>query len=81
MNHTQTEVLLEGIEVAVAVKKGMTVGEAERRDQAIERFAYRFAPATQRSVVSGRSGREFEAARFKDLELAKLPQDIGGFFG
>ena len=51
MDDLEAEVFLECVEVAVAVKKGMTVGDAECGDEAVDGFADCVAVRAQQAVV------------------------------
>jgi hypothetical protein len=69
----EAKMTLEWIEVAVAVKERVTVPDAVRRDDAIDRLSYGYAAGSQRSIVSCGGNGCFLAARIeygKGIQLA-----------
>ena len=49
----QTEMLNEGIEIAVAVEQGVTIFDATRRNQRVDRLPDRHSARTQMAEIAG----------------------------
>jgi len=75
----QSEQLLERIEVAVAVQERMTLPEAERGDQAVNRFANGATLRTESAVVACSRCREIDATCLEDRETPKIAEHASGF--
>jgi|HubBroStandDraft_1064217.scaffolds.fasta_scaffold246626_1 hypothetical protein len=71
MNHAQSEVLLERLEVAVVVKQLVALLNAESGDDAVGGLAYGHSLAPQRAKVLGRTHGKGCSHRFKNRECAK----------
>ena len=72
MNHAEPKVLLERIEIMIAVQQPMPLFQAERRDQAIDGLAYGLTPATERPVVLRRRNGQIDPACFEYMKLGKV---------
>lgn len=70
MDDLQSEYILEGVEVSVAVEQRMRVREAERRDEAIDCLPNGASVRAQAAIVSRRRFREHDASGVEDLETA-----------
>ena len=71
---------LEGIEVAVAMKKFMAFGNAKRRDNRVDGAARRHAARSERAVIAGCGKSDFMAthrAKFERSENAHNTQKVG----
>jgi hypothetical protein len=79
VNHSQTQHFFKGVEVPIAVEQRMAVYQAERRNQAVERLAYRSALPPQQTIVPRGSHGEIQAARCKYLEAFELLENSTGF--
>jgi hypothetical protein len=77
MNHGQSQHLLEGIEVPVAVQQGMSFSHAEGSDQAVNRLSNRVSLLAEPSEVLRRQNGKVFPAGLKDFAPAKLSQDAG----
>ena len=78
MNDLQSEGLLEGVEIAIAVEQRMRVLETERRNEAIDGLSNSPASGTQFAVVSSGRLRKLNAAGVEDLEAAHGAKDLRG---
>jgi hypothetical protein len=65
MNNTQTELLFEGIEIAVAVKQRMAFAETEDRNQAADRLPNGMAACSQKAIGLRRSDCQVFSAGWK----------------
>jgi len=65
MHDSEVEELFERIEVAIAMQERMLFANAERRDEAVDRFAYGPSTAAQETIVSRRVTRQLDAASWK----------------
>ena len=59
MHDRQAEMLLEGVEVAIAVKQGMPIQETESCDEAINCFADSMAARAEKTIILRGGYREF----------------------
>jgi hypothetical protein len=77
MNDVEPEQLLEGIEIAVAMKQRMTLPYAERRDQAIDCLSNGSALRSEGTVVLRCRTGELRASSLEDVQLQELnrPQE------
>ena len=75
MNDLQSENLLEGVEIAIAMEQRMRVLETKCRNEAIDCFPDRPPTSTQAAIVSRCRLREFDAAGVEDLETAQCPKN------
>lgn len=72
MHHPQPELMLESIEVAVALKKFVSCSQTERRNEAVDGLADGEPSATQEVIVlSGRQGK-LTSAGFENGEPVKV---------
>ncbi len=78
MNDLQSEDVLEGVEIAIAVEQRMRVLETERRDEAIDCLPDGPPASAQAAIVSRSRLRESDAAGVEDLETAKCAKDSSG---
>ena len=73
MQNKKAKLALKRIKIAIAMKKGMSCGQTEGCDKAIDGFADRVAPATQHAIIlCGRYGQIY-SSRAEHLETAQLP--------
>jgi hypothetical protein len=72
MDDLEPEVLLEGIEVAVAVKQRMSFEKAKGRNQAVDRFADGMAALPEEAVVLCRGNRQIFSTGPEDGELQQF---------
>ena len=70
MNDLQSEDVLEGVEIAIAVEQRMRVLETERCDDAIDGLPDGPPAGTQAAIVSRSRLRQSDAAGVEDLETA-----------
>ena len=68
MNYAQSEGFLEDIKVVVPVQQFVAGFDAERRDQAVDGFAYRVAFPSQHLITSGSGCGQLNAARTEYVE-------------
>src|SRR5208283_1830849 len=71
----ETQVALERIEVAVAMKKVMVLDDAKRRDDRVDRAARRHPASPQRAVIASGGNRDFMAAHGTKFESGENPLD------
>lgn len=77
MNNGESEVFFERIEVPIAMEQRVAFLQTERRDQAINSFAYRTPAPPKRPVVLGRCNCQFCAAGVEHMKLQELVLDVG----
>lgn len=78
MHDLQSEDVLEGVEITVAVEQCMRVLETERRDEAVDCLAARSPAGTQAAIVSRSRRRESDASGVEDFETTERAKDLGG---
>lgn len=76
MDYRESEKCLEWVEVSVAMKERMLFTQAEGRNQAIDRLAYRVAAAPKRLIIVGGFAGQGYAACFEHLQLQQAPLDL-----
>ena len=76
VDHAQSKMPLEGVEVPVAVQQAQPVGQAARSDENVDRPTHGQTQASQLSVVSGCLNGKIGAA---DGHLLQLSEQAPGF--
>src|SRR5208282_6913358 len=69
--------LLERIEIVVAVEQFVARFQAESCDQAVDGLADSYAPLPQQTVVLGRSHGELNSTCFEDMEFFEIALYFG----
>src|SRR5260370_40459148 len=75
LHHAQSQVPLERIKVAVAMKQFMALGDAECRDERVDGSAHRHSTCAERSVISSGGERDFAAHHWPEFERREVPAD------
>ena len=75
MDDGESEVLLEGIEIAIAVEQRVVMANALRRNQQIDGFANRAARASKESIILRGINRKLAVMEFDQLELHEVSFD------
>src|SRR5260370_41957885 len=73
LHHAQSQVPLERIKVAVAMKQFMALGDAECRDERVDGSAHRHSTCAKRSVISSGGERDFAAHHWPEFERREVP--------
>ena len=76
MNHAQTEVLFKYIEVTIAMKEAVTVGQAEGCYQAVDGLADGEPASTEGAIILGGGYSEICSNGWEDFELRESSLDM-----
>lgn len=76
MQNEHAQVLLELVEIAVAMQKNVPMREAEGCDQAINRSAHGLSCSAEFSIVARAGNRERLTAGLKYLKCRKFPESL-----
>jgi hypothetical protein len=79
MDHSKTEMLFKGVEIAVTVQERMPSGDAESRDVTVDHFAHGVTALAEVSVVLGRGYRELFASGIEDDQPGEFFSHLGKY--
>ena len=74
MDDSQGEMVFKGIEVAVAVQEDVSMQDAIRGDEAVDRLTNGLATSAKSSIVAGCFDCKSFSTRIEDIEMAEFRQ-------
>ena len=73
MQNTQPELSLKRIKIMIAMKKGVSRGQTESCNKAIDGFADRMPPATEQAIILRGRDSQIDSSGIEYLESAQFP--------
>jgi hypothetical protein len=77
-NHAQAEMMDHRLEIPVSMKQDMTVNDAKRADDQVDRLAYADSVLTHQAKIAGGLNRQLRIEHRFDTELTQVLLDRGG---